>query len=181
MTTGAAATRRGPARGAPDSSGMLERARKILLHEQRMGCLDRAVVGGLERFFLQLSAGEPAGPPASAWLRAAVRLLAGCGRRSSHERRAIITRLLERLSRLEPLPPAGPTRESVATAAMDPGTTATTRPASAPWAIWQALANSYQHRRNGAAHAGRPINPTDAVTLRKASCESSLGPRSSCH
>src|SRR5581483_2306048 len=131
MSTGAAATRGGPARAAA-SGGALERARKVLLHEQRMGCLDRAVVGGLEHFFLQLSAGEPAERPAGAWLRAAARRLAAYARRPAHERQAIIAQLLERLSRLEVAAPAGTASASVATPASGPVATATTRPAAVP-------------------------------------------------
>ncbi len=140
MTTGAAATRKEPAGVTPPAGSALERARKVLLHEQRLGCLDRAVVGGLEHFMLQLGAGVPPELPAGVWLRAAARQLAGYAQRPPGERRAVIEHLLGQLHRLEraegdsrpsaAVAATGTDRPSAAVAAT--GTSAVAKPAGAP-------------------------------------------------
>ncbi|MDQ3701717.1 MAG: hypothetical protein M3442_12475, partial [Chloroflexota bacterium] len=78
-----------------------ERLRKVLLHEQRTGCLDRAAVGGLERFVRQLQAslGEGGLP----WLSRSASALQGYAGFSPEARRAVIARLLAQLDQ-PPLP-----------------------------------------------------------------------------
>jgi ATP-dependent DNA helicase RecG len=87
-----------PAR-APVSRGepLLERLRKVLLHEQRTGCLDRAAVGGLERFVLQA---RPAlvDAAAAAWLREAALALRGYAARPPEARQEVVGGLLRRLA-----------------------------------------------------------------------------------
>jgi len=76
----------------------LTRARKVLLHEQRTGHLDRAAVGGLERFVRQL---RPVGGDrtAAAWLSAAAGALEGYGTKPPPARQEVVARLLRELDR----------------------------------------------------------------------------------
>ena len=75
---------------------VLARARKVLLHEQRTGYLDRAAVGGLERFVRQL---RPVGSDraAAAWLSAAAGALEEYGTKSPSTRQEVVARLLREL------------------------------------------------------------------------------------
>ena len=91
------APRPGAAPSIPMASGFGERMRRVLLHEQRTGCADRAAVGGLERFVRSSAAGGDLAPADLAWAKAAIRLVAGYRDRGPEERQGIVARLLEGL------------------------------------------------------------------------------------
>ena len=85
-----------PQTGAAPTEAVLDRVRKVLLHEHRTGCLDRAAVGGLERF---VRSAAPAGgaPAAQAWLATASGELVNYGEQPPATREEIVSRLLDRL------------------------------------------------------------------------------------
>ncbi|HEX2033789.1 MAG TPA: ATP-dependent DNA helicase RecG [Chloroflexota bacterium] len=90
-----------PAKGVPrprHPDALLERLRKVLAHEQRTGCADRATVGGLERFVRQLALQAPPGSRELAWLEAVQRHLHGYAGRSASERERLVEPLLARLT-----------------------------------------------------------------------------------
>ncbi|MGI8424922.1 MAG: ATP-dependent DNA helicase RecG [Chloroflexota bacterium] len=71
-----------------------ERMSKVLLHERRTGCADRAVVGGLERFVRGAGAGSGLGPRDLTWARGALRELAGYRNKDPDIRQGVVERLL---------------------------------------------------------------------------------------
>jgi ATP-dependent DNA helicase RecG len=89
-----------------------ERMRKVLLHEKRTGCADRAVVGGLERFIRGAGAGKGLEPGELVWARGAIHELAGYREKDQDTRQRLIERLLRALDgeALDPPPrPRSPT------------------------------------------------------------------------
>ncbi|MGH2350897.1 MAG: ATP-dependent DNA helicase RecG [Chloroflexota bacterium] len=78
-------------------SALLERVRKVLLHEQRTGFGDRAVVGGLGQFVSRLHPVAELSGTDLAWLTAAQRQLGGYAALSSEARKGVVSRLLAQL------------------------------------------------------------------------------------
>ncbi len=91
-----------------------ERLRKVLLHEQRTGCLDRAAVGGLERFVQQLR--SAADGPATCWWMGVPETLHEYGSKSPETRRRLVVRVLAQLEEVDAVP-AAPSRPSPAAGA----------------------------------------------------------------
>jgi ATP-dependent DNA helicase RecG len=82
---------RPPAAAGVVVSDLAARLRKVLLHEQRTGCADRAVVGGLERFVGSLA--HAPGAAEAPWLGAVARIVAGYAALPADERKRRLDRL----------------------------------------------------------------------------------------
>jgi ATP-dependent DNA helicase RecG len=89
-------------------SPALERVRKVLQHELRTGCADRAAVGGLERF-LRL-AEQSSGGAGQAWCTSALAVVDGYAALSPAERERLVHRLLASLE--TPVPQSSPSGRS---------------------------------------------------------------------
>ena len=82
-----------------------ERMRKVLLHERRTGCADRAVVGGLERFVRGAGAGNGLDPGDVKWAAGALVELRGYRDKDQEARQRVVERLLGALDAgFEPAP-----------------------------------------------------------------------------
>lgn len=86
-----------------------ERMRKVLLHEQRTGFADRAVVGGLERFVRGAGAARGLEPGDLKWAKGALVELSGYRDKDQETRHRVVERLLRALDAgFEPATVAGP-------------------------------------------------------------------------
>jgi ATP-dependent DNA helicase RecG len=111
-----------PPRAAPrvtsGLSAFKERVRKVLAHEQRTGCADRAAVGGLERFLATVGSGADLTPADLAWLHQAALAVAGYRVQDQARREDSVRALIDSLdqpasaSAGAPDPATASTRES---------------------------------------------------------------------
>src|SRR5436190_9271722 len=105
----APASRAAPGAGAAPAP-LLERVRKVLLHERRTGLADRAAVGGLERLLNQLAASETADAGSRRWLGEAARRATGYGAKTPDERGRLVSQLLAELAGMTSPPAPRPAK-----------------------------------------------------------------------